>query len=270
MSQPTELVGPVDAVLLAGDWHGDAKWAWQVIAQIPELLPEESFRLILHTGDFGIWSGDTGRGYLTVLENSLRRVKAQLWFVDGNHEDHDLLADLSSFRIRDHGRVEITNSIHYLPRGYRFTLLSTIGTKDVLALGGAVSVDRAHRRAGYDWWPAEELTFTQCLEAALAGPADIMLTHDCPNFVPLGLPPVPPSWGWSAADLARSDAHRDRLGDVVQRVQPELLIHGHYHLRKNWTGMIPETDREIRVVSLDMNGSPGNYVVLELQDLRIC
>ena len=146
-------------ILVAGDWHGNEDWALSVIRRVPSMLADEPRRLILQLGDFG--SGRTGPGqhYLAQVSALLAEVDAELWFIDGNHEDFPQLARLAG---RPHpgwpggGRPRL----FHLPRGYRWTWHGLRW----LGCGGAVSLDRAqahrgrglvarrgdHRRAGGD------------------------------------------------------------------------------------------------------------------------
>ena len=44
-------------IMVAGDWHGNARWGVHIIETAARLLADEAERLILHCGDFGIWPG---------------------------------------------------------------------------------------------------------------------------------------------------------------------------------------------------------------------
>ena len=84
-------------IIVAGDWHGNTAWALDVIGRAGELLAGEEHRVILHLGDFGLWPGDDGHEYICDVALALAEADASLWFVDGNHEDHDQLRhDLGS------------------------------------------------------------------------------------------------------------------------------------------------------------------------------
>ena len=91
-------------ILVAGDWHGNREWAINVIRRADQLLAGQSTRLILHLGDFGIWPGLDGERYLAGVVWALKQVRAELWFVDGNHEDFSLLAAVGT-RDRSGGRL---------------------------------------------------------------------------------------------------------------------------------------------------------------------
>src|SRR5258708_35990426 len=153
-------------VLAAGDWHGNRDWALNVANRVPQLLPDEQTRLILHFGDFGIWPGVAGRRYLDSVSAVLDRAGAQLWFVDGNHEDFVQLAQMAAAIVPD-GRIEVRPNIFHLPRGYRWEWHDL----SWLACGGGVSLDKAGRTEGIDWWPQEETTSGHEAPLIPGGPA---------------------------------------------------------------------------------------------------
>jgi hypothetical protein len=254
--QPVPVPG---RILAAGDWHGNTRWAERVIWKAETLLADEEHRIVLHLGDFGVWPGC--QDYLFKVSAALEQADAVLYFVDGNHEDHDQLDELSDagfmppplWLTRD-GRIR------WLPRGYRWTWHG----RRWLALGGGVSLDRVSRIEGAGWWPQEEITDEQEAGVIAAGPADVMVTHDCPAGI-RHVFPQPPSW-WDLRDLARSDAHRDRLQRVVGKVQPSHLMHGHLHIAYQRTcdfGYGP-----VQVTGLDADGKELNYAVLDTRTME--
>ena len=109
--------GPVDElarrraeprrILVAGDWHGNEDWALSVIRRVPSLLAHEPRRLILQLGDFGIWPDQAGQHYLARVAALLAEVDAELWFIDGNHEDFPQLARLARGDHTPDGRVVV-------------------------------------------------------------------------------------------------------------------------------------------------------------------
>jgi hypothetical protein len=255
-----------ERVVLAGDWHGSIRWAEYVIGQLPTLLPDEKRPLILHTGDFGVWPGVRGQTFLEAVDRALKAVNGQLWFVDGNHEWHPKLRDLQELRssvIRmPFGPTAVSWQAQWLPRGYRWTWHG----KSWLALGGAVSVDQVSRTEGEDWWPEEEINEADIERALKDGPVDAMLCHDAPTEVQLSLDPWPKFW--DVADEHRSNQHRARLQGVVNKLEPELLVHGHYH-RDVRQDLRTSSQRTIgRVIGLDRDGMDNNYTVLDTRTLK--
>jgi hypothetical protein len=252
-------------VVLAGDWHGNGGWASHVIHKAAELLWDERRKIILHAGDFGVWPGSAGRKFLDDIACELRLADVELWFVDGNHEWHPELIALreESLRGGDDSLVPIDHPlrdqavIFWIPRGHRWKWHG----KTWMGLGGAVSVDAAVRQEGRSWWREETFTGEQLKHAARPGKVHAMLTHESPSAVHMNFGQPPRIW--DAADLARSAAHREQLQDLVDKVQPELLVHGHYH--RHVRQVIEPYGTQ--VIGLDMDGEQGNYTVLDTRDL---
>ncbi len=96
-----------------------------------------------------------------------------------------------------------------------------------------------------------------------AGHADVMVCHDCPSGV-VHTFGQPPSW-WSPADLARCDAHRERLQHIVAAVRPAHLMHGHLHRayqRECDLGYGP-----VQVTGLAADGSLRNFATLDVESV---
>src|SRR5260370_37832392 len=105
-----ELDGPPRRLVVAGDWDGNQAWAVNVIRRVPQLLAGQHVRLILQLGDFGIWPDTAGKRYLASLGGALDAVGAQLWFIDGNHEDFWQLERMAGSALAD-GRVAVRPNI---------------------------------------------------------------------------------------------------------------------------------------------------------------
>jgi len=250
-SQP-RLVG------VAGDWHGNAAWATHAIRRISAQLPAREPGLILHLGDFGIWPDPGGRAYLSAVEAALAALGMQLWFLDGNHEDYSMLSRLRPGR---DGLRRVTDRIWHVPRGHRWTWHG----RQWLALGGAVSFDSAERTRGRDWWPDEEITTAQAAAIAAAGHADVLVSHDCPAGVRHTFPAPPASW--SRADLARNAAHRQRLQEVADAVQPRWLLHGHLH--RAYQRHVDMGWGPVEVTGFARDGTLyGNWAILDVAHMR--
>ena len=101
-------------------------------------------------------------------------------FVDGNHENFDLLEAFPEEEWKG-GRVHrIRPDIIHLMRGQVFRLEG----KPFFTFGGATSLDRAFRTEGISWWPREVPSFAE-LDEGLANLArcgnevDYIVTHSC-------------------------------------------------------------------------------------------
>ena len=109
------------------------------------------------------------------------------------------------------GRVPVRPGIFHLPRGHRWAWHG----RRWLACGGGVSLDKACRREGSDWWPQEEITDEQERALVGGGVADVMVCHDCPAVVdhsfprpPCGVEPGRPGAQRRAPGAAAADRRR--------------------------------------------------------------
>lgn len=233
-------------IVVAGDWHGNSAHAVRVIRTAAKLLRDESRPLVLVLGDFGIWPGPGGAAFIRDVRKACAELGVWVWFIDGNHED---FAQIEKYRDGDP---------QWLPRGTRWQWHG----RTWLALGGGVSLDKAIRTEGVNWWPQEEITGEQAAKVIADGPAHVLVSHDCPAGVVHSFPP-PPSF-WDLRDLARNDAHRERLQGVVSGVKPGWLLHGHLHIayqRVTDLGYGP-----VEVTGLDREEGHGpNWAVLDVK-----
>jgi hypothetical protein len=242
-------------VVLAGDWHGNAPQALNVI----DYAVREDIKTIIQVGDFGIWQDD--KPYLNKLQKRLGDHDIILYFIDGNHED---FPRLYVKKMMEDGTRKVRDNIFHLPRGFRFTWEGY----SVLALGGAASIDKPFRREGRSWWP-EELITEADVEASIAGgKVDILIAHDSPATAPNSITDDP--YGQlNAARYFGSDMvemctdHRKQLQRVTDEVTPRLVFHGHYHMAM--TGMFRHEDADqtpARVYGLDQGtGKLGKHTV---------
>lgn len=112
-------------------------------------------------------------------------------------------------------------------RRQRFWIPDGSMVDGVFCLGGAVSMDRAYRTEGMDWWADEELSAEE-LEHHVARYAglkpDIVCTHECPDSIA--------STVMSAYRIGRIDdgsRTRPALERMLQLHQPRLWVFGHWH-----------------------------------------
>lgn len=246
---------------IAGDWHGNTQWACSMVEQASPML-DPDYKLIFQLGDFGYWPGVRGKAYLNELNETLEKEETDLFFIDGNHENHPLLRNKARKDgiDPDHATrpVLITNRILWLPRGS----IMTVNGKRILAMGGAASVDREYRTEGVSWFPEERITDEQVAYAISKGPADIMLCHDRPSSAPVTFGPS----SWPAVDLALSEVNRDKLQAIVNSAKPEIICHGHLHMF-----MHAEYDfgyGPVKVTGFDCDGTQNNWSILNTENMN--
>lgn len=255
MTPPSSIAGfpEPESVAVAGDWHGAGAWASHAIRQVLEYRP---FEAIVQLGDFGLWPGRGGQQYLDNLEKLLAELGMPMYVILGNHDDYDQLAELP---LTDGVHV-IRPHIIVLPRGYRWTWQG----QTWLALGGAISIDRATRTAGVDWWWQEQITDADVDAAIAGGPADVMVCHDAPRG-------VPELDQWLAVNGVRltpeiqmdADFCRHQVRRVVDTVKPACLFHGHYHHR--YDGELQGDGFTTAVTGLNCNGSTVKKNVIQVK-----
>ena len=254
------------SALLVGDTHANARWMENVV--LPNAAAQ-GVQTVIVVGDFGYWQ-EASR-FLQIVNSAKERFGLEVWFLDGNHEQHSLLAhDAAACRVEgDEPRspVRLGESLVYLPRG----AVVEVAGLSVLAMGGAASIDRLQRHVGVDWFYEELLSDADIAagqRAALGlGGVDVLLCHDAPaGWTVPGLIPydhLPSSW---ARVLPECWDHRRRLADVYAVAEPKMVVHGHYH--SAYELEVDEDWGAVRVVGLNCDGSAGWGRVLSAADGR--
>ncbi len=240
-------------LLLVGDTH--ANGAWWARTVVPVAVRVRADRII-QLGDFGYWPRHPdGRRFLTLVTAGVTRTDIPVDFLDGNHEDH------ASLQRRAAAPYEVAAGVRHLPRGCRF---SYDGVR-FLAVGGAHSIDRHLRKPGVNWFAEETLDGSDLERAESGAPVDVLLAHD--TFAGYDLPgtlPIAELPEWLAREITASRAHRTLLREVVDAVQPELVVHGHYHSR--YRARVALGDHVVQVEGLDCDDTGGAFLVLDVAD----
>jgi hypothetical protein len=258
------ITSPNYSVLGAmGDVHGDTEWTIKAIDRFAEI----GCTHILQMGDFGVWPGPSGASFVRKV-NARLKLRGMLMVVTlGNHEDYARLESKLQPAQLGEGFDQLPSYDHILfaRRGQRWSWDGV----DFCSLGGANSIDRYSRTPFVSWWPQESISLGDVYRTVEGGTADIMLTHDCPEGVPIvqELSHHSEGAGWSSEALAYAQESRVMLRQAVDMVQPELLLHGHYHVKADLQvelGVLGTDDSySMRSVCLDKEWTDGNMLVLE-------
>lgn len=210
-------------ILFLGDSHGDYSFVEKALHTAHNLSAD----VIIQLGDFGIWPGQSGAAFRTLVSEYSWKYDIPVFFIDGNHEDFDwLLAQ----PLDEDGLRPILPGLVHIPRGFRWT--SSVSGETFLALGGATSVDADRRTLGKSFWLQESITDEDVEKTVSGGQADIMLTHDCP--VGTSIPGIEHRKYVSYFDhseLERAWDHREKLREAVDVIKPKRLFHGHFHVK---------------------------------------
>lgn len=202
-------------IYLSGDTHRRV--------DIKKLLPEnfdyskvtrDDYLIIL--GDFGaIWYGEKDEGLLNFYNN----LPLQVCWIDGNHENFDLL-EKYPIEYWHNGKIHrIKDNIVHLMRGQVFE----IENKTFFTFGGGTSIDRAMRVAHESWWPNELPTEEEMAEGIhnlnlYNWKVDYVLTHCAPYSLLKKLVPQ-----------ANGDILNFYLHDIDKQLTYTHWYLGHYH-----------------------------------------
>jgi len=247
-----DLLAQPRRIAFAGDWHADESWAVDAVYAAANKAAD----VIVHLGDFGYQFRPK---FLTTLNAALADTETPLLFIDGNHDNHRWLNRLP---IETNGLRLIGDWIWHIPRGFRWMW----GELRFLGLGGAHSVDGTYRRqAGLMWQPEERITDIQAQSTINGGPADVLIAHDCPAGVQVpGLTPH----RFPQFEVLRGDEHRTLLRKVVDRVRPQIIWHGHYHVRYDATVDFGYGPVQVHGLNSNDTRMRDNLQVVELADLQ--
>lgn len=255
-------------ILLAGDWHGNTSAARRAI----DYALRHGCSKIVQLGDFGYWEHTSeGARYLWKLERMLGSADVELYFVDGNHDNHPLLWRM--YPPLENGFSKVREQLFYCPRGHRW---EWDGVR-FLACGGAYSIDKDRRLASEHklkkprtrWWPTEMIRPEDIERSSLGGKVDVVFSHDCPAGVE-----IPGIHAMDKQIFPDSNMNREYLRRVVLNTKPRLICHGHYHVRYRSSLALPyEVNgrlewHRVQVEGLDFETNAGALQILDLEMWR--
>lgn len=211
-------------IYLCGDTHGSAELHKITNkAFLSRNFTREDYVIVL--GDFGLFFSDTPNERLA--RERLGRLPYTLLFIDGNHENFDLLYGLSTEE-KFGGKVGVGGeNLFWLRRGEIYE----IDGRNLLAFGGAFSIDRAWRKLNVSYWDAEipsedELNFALSNLArfkSAGSKIDAVLSHTAPTFLMSALSDLFLGGG------AIYDPTTDMLERIFELAKPEKWYFGHFH-----------------------------------------
>jgi predicted phosphodiesterase len=242
-------------LLISGDSHADRNHVKSIRSHVEKFECDAAYVV----GDYGFWPRD--KGGLKFL-NDVAQLDFPVYFTAGNHEDWDYLdkhldnATRFGTRTAD-GFVEVHTNSFYAPTGLSWVW----DDMKFLSVGGAFSIDRKRRVKFIDWFPQEIITEEDVSNCMNAGKVDVILAHDVPMNVDITLPFVQ-EYGTGVELDPDTLLNRHRLQVIVDMVDPQLLVHGHWHM--SYTQQV----QDMKVVGLHCNANPGNLTVIDTEDLK--
>lgn len=206
-------------IYITGDTHGEMRRFDSAKAR--KLKKGDT---LIVCGDFGfIWSG--GSAEEKILQK-LGKKKYQILFVDGTHENFNLL-DKYPVTEWNGGQVQqISGNLYHLMRGQVYT----IEGKKIFAFGGGESPEKQMRMEAGTWWEREmpgidEMRTGVSNLHAVDMKVDYIITHQpAPRVMSHGLAPV--------ENTNQLDAYFEQIS---KQVQFQVWFFGSMHLDRKIT-----------------------------------
>ena len=210
-------------MIFIGDIHGNFR-------KFLSDLKEKSYQntTMIQLGDFGVGFRPLDQEYVLIdpINTWLQENNNFLYVFRGNHDNPDYF---------ENPKFEFSN-IKFLKD---FSTI-TVDEKNILILGGAISIDRMTRKPGVTYWKDEEIPFIipDIKDLVPEGMLiDIVCTHSCPSFV------WPTEFNKVVKDFMKIDKslelelinERKRLDLFYNKIidyngyAPKLWVYGHMH-----------------------------------------
>lgn len=207
-------------LFITGDTHGGANESKLNARYFPNYKECTKEDYVIIAGDFGyVWDNSSKEVHLREV---LNRRKFTTLFIDGNHENFDLL-DTYPIVEKFGGKVrQIDTSIFQLLRGEVYN----IGGKSIFTFGGASSIDKVYRQEGISWW-SSELPSNAEIENALNNlekvnyKVDIVVTHTCrSSLLPVAI---------GGINKYGEDICNKFFEEIHSKLEYKLWCCGHFH-----------------------------------------
>lgn len=230
-------------IFLTGDLHGpiDIDKLHHNRFTRGQNLTKDDYLIVL--GDFGLVFAQPLSENYKEEEMLLDWLDKQPWttlFIDGNHENFTRLWDEKEFPIIQNfhnGKAsQIRKSIFYLHRGQIFNF----NGKTFFTMGGALSIDKAHRTPNVSWWPEEDIRYLDLEEACenlqrhnMA--VDYVLSHAAPMTFLQDLIDKK-----CLSEPLIDDSNSKVLEKIYKQIKFNRWYFGHYHIeaiQKNYTAL---------------------------------
>lgn len=212
-------------MFIIGDTHGDYEFILDMIQELGEYAP------IIHVGDFGILYDQVREELmLSQIDAALSEVNQKMYVIRGNHDNPMFWRN-----------PDLYSNLKLLPD---YTVRK-IENKNVLFVGGAISVDRLHRTEGYNYWRDEKFVL-DVVQAREFRDIDIVVTHTAPFGV----------FPFTSGPMAHENAKKDKtLLKELERERIEMKklsdillennnithhFYGHFH--KNETSQVDKCE----------------------------
>lgn len=195
-------------VYITGDTHGDLSFF-----KNPKLRKLTEDDTLIVCGDFGfLW--DSSEKEKKAIE-ALTKKKYTICFVDGAHENYDILNEYKPYRYKGGNAHKIAQNIYHLLRGEIFT----IDKKTFFCMGGGESPDNEMRDEGLSWWKEEMPDADELMNGVnnlkqYDYKVDYVITHEAPAL---------------AKDFIRLHTHHEMYLTTLNTYLQELMQNVDYN-----------------------------------------
>ncbi|MCR5462580.1 MAG: metallophosphoesterase [bacterium] len=199
-------------IYITGDTHGNIDFNRLKDYFKRKHISRDDYLIIL--GDAGIaWSKQE------IFINEYASLGLTIFFIDGNHENYDLLNNYPIEYKNNSKCHKLNEYIYHIIRGE----ILIINNLSFLCIGGATSIDRIFRVEGKSWWIDEHITDSDINNAInnlkkYDYKVDYVLSHCAPSKVVINI------LGFD------SDDDTDKLAKIDYYAEYKKWFFGHYHL----------------------------------------
>ena len=207
-------------IFVTGDTHANIDIGKLSVKNFPKQKDLSKSDYLIVCGDFGlVWDGSAREIW---WQDWLTEKNFTTLWIDGNHENFDILREFPLTEKFGGFVREIAPDIFHLDRGQ----VLTIDGKKIFVMGGARSHDMEYRTEHISWWE-QEMPNRQEMERAIESldrnnwKVDYVLTHCAPR---------------SVQSMLSEWYENDPLVSFLERIKQDLdfkhWYFGHYHQDK--------------------------------------
>ena len=199
--------------IVAGDVHG----RWEYLRYLIKLTKCDR---IYQLGDLGYYPRmllmtPTGYSFRT---DDIPTDLCEIHFIDGNHEDHETLSSIIN---GSKDTIQLKKNLFYHPRGNVFEH----NGKNVLCMGGGLSIDRGILTLGYDYFDTEQIRLKTLYELDPNIKIDTVISHTAPTFM---LDTICNSF-CNKMIVDDFDSSMNILEEIYNMYKPTKWYFGHWH-----------------------------------------
>ncbi len=207
-------------IYITGDTHIPVDIGKLSTKRFPEQKEMSKKDYVIICGDFGgVWDGSNEEKYWIKW---LKRKNFTTLFIDGNHENFDMLYNLPTLEFGDSVAHKVEDGIYHLIRGQAYN----IDGRKFFVFGGASSHDKKHRTEGKNWWKDELPNKQEYINAENNLKKndfkfDYVITHSAPSSIQAEIAPK-----YENNELTKF------LEKIKNNIDCKKWFFGHYHQDK--------------------------------------